>query len=490
MPPFKKSTSVEKATAAPSASLPSSSATDDFSARRSSRVAAGRYTADNDTWVEALAVCEIPIKAGYGDKPSSNNGGSSASGGASKKNGGGLFRKFKSKNSNSNSFNEKEDDANNSNNNNNSGSAGEADVAAASQRLTLRPYFQSQNTTQRVWDEPPSGASNICYATPEARKMAEAQLEEMRSTYAHAAVQRRQEREEKKEMKKAAALETSKGGSGGKLSVLPKVFKRSSSSTAATSSAADASQSSALLGSNKHSSKHCKKTRIKGSLFLSDEGGRGGIPKSILEESKESARATRKSSYEEDLQRAMLMSMELGGGSVMGVGDNKHRSSCKSALGGGGTSTTSAATSGLTREEEEQLAMATALSLSEQEARQGRSTRRSKSSSYRRGESDDSEQSGKQRSRSQHDYLPPHMGKYNHSSSSSANHNNYANMTSNLNDFDDDFDGGGKMPARPKNNETSTNDNNNNHESNDFGDRGSSWEQQWNESSSLKKKDW
>lgn len=42
----------------------------------------------------------------------------------------------------------------------------EADVAAASQRLTLRPYFQSQNTRQRVWDEPPSGASNIVYATP------------------------------------------------------------------------------------------------------------------------------------------------------------------------------------------------------------------------------------------------------------------------------------------------------------------------------------
>lgn len=107
----------------------SSSDGDDFNARRSSRVAAGRYEADNDNWTEALAVCEIPIKPGYGDKPTSS------SSSIDKKNGGGILRKFKS--SISNSSDSKDEELQ---------SPIEADIAAASQRLTLRPYFQSQNT--------------------------------------------------------------------------------------------------------------------------------------------------------------------------------------------------------------------------------------------------------------------------------------------------------------------------------------------------------
>ncbi|KAL7525071.1 hypothetical protein ACHAXR_000846, partial [Thalassiosira sp. AJA248-18] len=313
MAPFKKKS--EPNNSADEKAAPSSSTTDgadDFSARRSSRVAAGRYTADNDTWVEALAVCEIPVKPGYGDKPANNGGSSKKSGG------GGLFRKFKSKNNNIND----NEDANANNDGNPSSPVGDAELAAASQRLTLRPYFQSQNTNTRVWDEPPSGASNIVYATAEARKMGQAQLEEMRATYAHAAVHRRQEREEKKARKAAAAaLEQSKNG-GSTKKLVPKVFRQTSNA-----STADASQSSttSLLG-NSHSSSR----RVKGSLVLADEGGRKGIPKSILEESKELAGVNKdnsKRAYEADLQKAMLMSMGIGGGSVMGVGDNKHRRS-------------------------------------------------------------------------------------------------------------------------------------------------------------------
>jgi len=102
-----------------------------------------------------LAVCEIPIKPGYGDIGSSPK----SSGGK----GGGLLRKFKSKN---NVTTDKEYETEFQ-------TPEEKDIADASQRLQLRPYFQSRNTGKRAWDEPPSGASNIIYATPEARKMAQ-----------------------------------------------------------------------------------------------------------------------------------------------------------------------------------------------------------------------------------------------------------------------------------------------------------------------------
>eukprot|EP00573_Skeletonema_grethae_P011099 CAMPEP_0201698366 /NCGR_PEP_ID=MMETSP0578-20130828/18727_1 /ASSEMBLY_ACC=CAM_ASM_000663 /TAXON_ID=267565 /ORGANISM="Skeletonema grethea, Strain CCMP 1804" /LENGTH=200 /DNA_ID=CAMNT_0048184879 /DNA_START=76 /DNA_END=675 /DNA_ORIENTATION=+ len=153
----------------------SNTTTDDFSARRSARVAVGEYAADNDTWVEALAVCELPQRA-------NSSGSSNGSGGGRR-----LLSKFKSSSSKDKKKQEGDDT--------NKGTDDE-DLASASQRLTLRPYFQSTNTGQRVWDEPPSGASTILYATSEAKKMAQAQLEEMRNTYASAAVRRRLEREE------------------------------------------------------------------------------------------------------------------------------------------------------------------------------------------------------------------------------------------------------------------------------------------------------
>ena len=295
--------------------------------------------------------------------------------------------------------------------------------------------------------------------------MAQAQLEEMKSTYAHAAVRRRQEREEGKAMK--AALGESKPSSGGSGKLIPKVFKRSSSASAAED------QSSSLLGNHSKSGSR----RIKGTLVLSDEGGRRGIPKSVIQESKELAGVMEsKNSYEEDLQKAMLMSMGIGGGSVMGVGDNKPRS--RSSSKSPHMSATSSTANGLTREEEEQLAMATALSLSEQEARQSRSTRRSKSSSYRRGESKDSNGSGgsaKQRSRSHNKHPPSH-------DSLSSSHTNYAqttaNMEPNLSDFDENFDGGRKMPAARSRSKTSKSSSYRRGESKDSYGSGGSIEQQ------------
>jgi len=44
---------------------------------------------------------------------------------------------------------------------------------------TIRTYFQSQTTGSKVWDEPPSGASNIMYASTETRNMAELQVKRL-----------------------------------------------------------------------------------------------------------------------------------------------------------------------------------------------------------------------------------------------------------------------------------------------------------------------
>jgi len=133
------------------------------------------------------------------------------------------------------------------------------DVAAASQRLTIRPHFQSQKTGKREWDEPPSGASNIVYATPEARRMAHAQLEEMRSSFAVVALARRQDRAEKEQEE----LRNGGGVGGRRLStMIPRAFKRTSAENA------DANLLSSSLLGNSHTSR-----RGRG---LSD---RGVIPK-------------------------------------------------------------------------------------------------------------------------------------------------------------------------------------------------------------------
>jgi hypothetical protein len=49
-------------------------------------------------------------------------------------------------------------------------------------RLVIRSYYKNSRTTGRVWDEPPSGASNIQHATADMRKHADAQLNELQFT--------------------------------------------------------------------------------------------------------------------------------------------------------------------------------------------------------------------------------------------------------------------------------------------------------------------
>jgi len=48
--------------------------------------------------------------------------------------------------------------------------------------MIVRPYFESRSTGIRAWDEPPSGASNIEYATPQVREMAQIQAKDFPSS--------------------------------------------------------------------------------------------------------------------------------------------------------------------------------------------------------------------------------------------------------------------------------------------------------------------
>jgi len=58
----------------------------------------------------------------------------------------------------------------------------EGATAEGAPRLLVRSYFRNKRTGQRVWDEPPSGASNIRFATAEERRKADVQLNELRFT--------------------------------------------------------------------------------------------------------------------------------------------------------------------------------------------------------------------------------------------------------------------------------------------------------------------
>ena len=283
---------------------------DDFSARRSGRVATGQCVADNDTWVEALAVCEVAK-----DPKKTNTNVKS----------GGLLKKLKSKSNMSN----------NENADSNIQQHG-AEIAMAAQRLTLRPYFQSQNTGQRIWDEPPSGASNIIYATAESRKMAQAQLEEMRATYAHESLIRKSQREE------SVALERSYTDQKSRRKLcLPKIFKKSSSAASETNRQ---TMSTPLV---------CSSNNV--------TSARTGIPPSVLEESIDFAT---NSAYEQDLQMAMMLSMGIGKGSVMGVGENIDKNKSFDFLSADNCTAAAAA-----RREKEQIEMAKALSIAEEKAR-------------------------------------------------------------------------------------------------------------------------
>ena len=95
--------------------------------------------ADGDTWQETLAVCEAPPPPSPSRKENKSKRG---------KQGGGTKK-------------ENHDD----------------DTSTG--RLLIRSYFQNTRNGRRVWDEPPSGASQILPATEEMRRMAQIQLAEL-----------------------------------------------------------------------------------------------------------------------------------------------------------------------------------------------------------------------------------------------------------------------------------------------------------------------
>lgn len=97
--------------------MTTSTAAETLAARRSTRVAADKYTHDGDSWQETLAVCEMPA------------------------------------------------------------------IKSGEVKMKIRSYYSNKRTGDRVWDEPPSGASRVLPATEEMRKMAELQLEEMQITF-------------------------------------------------------------------------------------------------------------------------------------------------------------------------------------------------------------------------------------------------------------------------------------------------------------------
>jgi len=101
-----------------------------YLAKKSNR-APVNLTADNDTWVEGFAVVTVSC--------ASNNSTNSK-----------LYMPFSKKQSTQ----QKEED-----------------------KLVVRTWFESQMTGKKLWDEPPSGASNVSYASEEARLMAEKQLQ-------------------------------------------------------------------------------------------------------------------------------------------------------------------------------------------------------------------------------------------------------------------------------------------------------------------------
>ena len=106
--------------------------------------------ADGDTWQEYLAVSE---KASASTSNRSKDSGVLSS----------LFGKKKKNKQSTNS----ESNTNNVADTNDN------------KKLIVRSYFQNLRTGRKVWDEPPSGASNIIPASEEMRRMAELQIGEL-----------------------------------------------------------------------------------------------------------------------------------------------------------------------------------------------------------------------------------------------------------------------------------------------------------------------
>jgi hypothetical protein len=155
----------------------------EFAARRSGRVSTGKFAADHDTWQENLAVVEQPRSS-----PTGSEGGRGGGGG-----GGGWTRRslprIPLRGERSSLFSRSEASAAASARVEEDADRAAAAAAAAEEEeeeeegaapaLALRSYFQSGRTGQRVWDEPPSGASNVVFATEEVRRMAEVQMRDL-----------------------------------------------------------------------------------------------------------------------------------------------------------------------------------------------------------------------------------------------------------------------------------------------------------------------
>lgn len=58
----------------------------------------------------------------------------------------------------------------------------EGATASGSPRLVVRSYFRNQRSQERVWDEPPSGASKIKYVTPDVRAKALSNMADLQAT--------------------------------------------------------------------------------------------------------------------------------------------------------------------------------------------------------------------------------------------------------------------------------------------------------------------
>jgi hypothetical protein len=50
-----------------------------------------------------------------------------------------------------------------------------------SYELQIRSFFESKATEKKVWDEPPSGAKNVVWASEEAKKMAQEQMKDLKA---------------------------------------------------------------------------------------------------------------------------------------------------------------------------------------------------------------------------------------------------------------------------------------------------------------------
>lgn len=301
-----------------SATTPTSSGNNDqFSARRSARVSTKKFAeGDNDTWHENLAVVENPQAVSSAAAAAASSSGRS-----------------------------------NSNDTTGNGTANDG-TAEATPQLTLRSYFQSKSTGQRVWDEPPSGASNVVYASEEVRRMAMIQMEDLQvSTDVVRAVSDAAHAGDEDDGSGGDDVMGNGGRKGGK-STKPKVLgrfkigrKQSSNST----------EDGDKVKSNKKGGQRHRKIRYKPGR--APYGATAAYSQSI---------------DEAQLERAKMLSLqELGGGDGGGGDTSSHDDGEEAAISAARMNGDVVPTLPITQSEEEEEAaiqMAMAISLSEAEA--------------------------------------------------------------------------------------------------------------------------